>query len=558
MPINPDLMRASGIRSPADARRLLHRMSQPTTAVTIRRKAAFGDVLMATPLAKRFADFGHHVRFGTLPTVAPILSGLPFLSVTGHDEPANVLLDNTYETNLNRKTESVAKMFFDAAAVELRRRGIPEKAINLRPHLVLTPQEVFTAATHMSRLPRPWTVFIPKSVAWKTRTLSPAAVRDVLAGLPGSVFLGLPDAEASLPAGKNVMVTAWARTFRDFAAVIANADLVVTADTGPMHVAAALGKPIVALQQSIAIEQRLNDQVDYIKVAAPADCSPCNDFACRIPGMKDTPPCMWIEPTAILSAAKTKLRAQSDGEVSVIIPAYKPSERIYRCVDAVKHQVAEVYVSLDGGMPQSAAPLNAWAVAGTGKREGYGKTCNRAARHTNSEYILFLNDDCYLDQGSVQAMRSVLATRIEVAVVGALLRYPDGKIQHGGMFRGNGGYGHIDHMKTTPTIKVATDCEAVTFAAAMVRRSAFFQVGGFDEEYDCYSEDVDLCMKLRRAGWKVVYQPLATGIHEESQSTSAEKNKMLAASHVIMRRKWGAFFSSNLLHRIGTNFAGTQ
>jgi N-acetylglucosaminyl-diphospho-decaprenol L-rhamnosyltransferase len=100
--------------------------------------------------------------------------------------------------------------------------------------------------------------------------------------------------------------------------------------------------------------------------------------------------------------------------------------------------------------------------------------------------------------------------------------------------------------------------ECVTFAAALVRRSAFFQVGGFDEEYDCYSEDVDLCMKLRRAGWKVVYNPQATGIHEESQSTTTEKNKMLAASHAILRRKWGAFFSGNPLGKLGTNFAGTQ
>jgi hypothetical protein len=513
-----------------------------STRVSIRRKAALGDVLMATPLAKRFADFGFTVRFDTSPACSPVLAGIPFLNVVHVDSFPNVNLDTTYENNLNRKRKSVGEMFFDAAAPELRKCGIPEAAINLRPHIALTKEEVSEAAQHMALMPRPWTVFVRRSVAWSSRTLHPAAFMEAIRKIPGSVFVGIPDATAIGGSVENVMVTDWAKTFREFCAVIACCDLVVTADTGPVHVAAALGKPIVALEQSIAISQRLNNQVDYRVVTSSPECSPCHEFTCTIPGMKETPPCQWVLPAEIISAAKTKLDTLSNGLVSAIIPICNKTPRLRLCAEAVRDQVYETIIADDAGTP----------------RLGYGKNCQRVARQCIGEYLLFLNDDCYLDHGSVQAMRSVLATQPDVAVVGALLRYPDGRIQHGGMFRGSGGYGHIDHLKTVPSITVPTECECVTFAAALVRRSAFFEVGGFDEEFDCYSEDVDLCLKLRRAGWKVVYQPKATGIHEESQSTGAQKQKMLAASHAILRRKWGSFFSRNKLSKIGNDFTETQ
>lgn len=528
--------------------------------VGIRRKAAIGDVLMATPLAKRFADFGCQVKFKTLPGCAGILHGLPFLTVSGPDEPAAVVLDKTYEMNMHFKTKSVGEMFFDAAAPELRRRGIPVEAVNLRPHIALSKQEIMLAAQHMASMPRPWVVLCTRSVAWKTRTLNPSVWNMVVPQIPGSVFIGITDLEQLSGNPGNLKVTDWARTIREFAAVIANADLVITVDTGPMHIAAALGKPIVAIEQSISINFRLNNQVDYAVVGSLPECSPCNEFACNLPGFKDAPPCQWCEPMHLLWVAKEKLDILTNGKVSAIIPVYKDTPRIARCIGAVKHQVNDIIVPLDGTCTLSSNPKleDVLLLEAPGKRLGYGKNCQRAARLAKGEYLLFLNDDCYLDGNAVERMKQVLKNNADVAVVGCLLRYPDGKIQHGGMFRSKDGYGHIDHMKAQGSIREVTEMEAVTFAAALVRRSAFFEVGGFDEEYDCYSEDVDLCLKLRRAGWKVMYQPAAMGLHEESQSTTAEKQKMLAASHVILRRKWGAFFSGNPLGQLGKNFSGTQ
>jgi GT2 family glycosyltransferase len=87
--------------------------------------------------------------------------------------------------------------------------------------------------------------------------------------------------------------------------------------------------------------------------------------------------------------------------------------------------------------------------------------------------------------------------------------------------------------------------EAVTFAAALVRRDVFYQVRGFDEEYDCYWEDADFCMKARASGWSVWYTPHANGIHDESQSTSELKNRMLEHGSRIFSRKWSSYFKKH-------------
>ena len=158
------------------------------------------------------------------------------------------------------------------------------------------------------------------------------------------------------------------------------------------------------------------------------------------------------------------------------------------------------------------------------------------ARFSTGEFLLFLNDDCYLDPGAVEAMRKVFDDP-KVGAVGCKTRYPNGKLYFAGAHRPKGctSFGHIQDDRFTAPMEM----EFVNFAAAMVRRKAFFGVGGFDERYDCYAEDADLCVRLRLAGWRIVYEPRATGIHDESQTTSATKWKMLEESNKLFVKRWG-------------------
>jgi GT2 family glycosyltransferase len=223
-----------------------------------------------------------------------------------------------------------------------------------------------------------------------------------------------------------------------------------------------------------------------------------------------------------------------EGTVSAVIPVVKDSPRLDKAIAAVRGQVNEVVISGDGKFNGSRNGCNTFP--GDGTRTGFGATCNRGARYSTGEWILFLNDDCYLAPDAVSKMFEVATSG--VAAVGCLTRYPDGTIYHGGTRRQGSNFGHIDHGKTVASITKPTEMEFVNFAAALVRRSAFYEVGAFDSRFDCYSEDADLCLKLREAGWKVVYQPHATGIHEEGKSTSSDKQRMLAEGAKLLADKW--------------------
>ena len=80
------------------------------------------------------------------------------------------------------------------------------------------------------------------------------------------------------------------------------------------------------------------------------------------------------------------------------------------------------------------------------------------------------------------------------------------------------------------------DADWVSGAFFLVRRLAFESVGGFDERYFMYLEDVDLCWRLHRAGWRVRYEPDAEVVHEQGRSASRHPYSMLLAHHVSMWR----------------------
>jgi hypothetical protein len=140
---------------------------------------------------------------------------------------------------------------------------------------------------------------------------------------------------------------------------------------------------------------------------------------------------------------------------------------------------------------------------------------------------------------------SVLTANQKIAVVGHLLRYPDGRIQHGGTHRVPGaiGFPHLDSTRITEP----SEMEAVTAASMLVRKDAFNAVGGFDESYFMYLEDTDLCLKLRTAGYMVYYTPYAQGVHEGSASSKGrlDLKEIIAKSTSIFTAKWKGYFLDN-------------
>lgn len=163
------------------------------------------------------------------------------------------------------------------------------------------------------------------------------------------------------------------------------------------------------------------------------------------------------------------------------------------------------------------------------KEFNYSAINNFAAEEAQGEYLLFLNNDVeILTPDWIEEMLQNCQQE-NVAAVGAKLYYPDDTIQHAGVVLGLGGIaGHImcrasreDPGYFGRMISVQ-EISAVTAACMMVKKSEFDSVKGFDETFQVAFNDIDLCMKFRAAGKKIIFTPYAELYHYESKSRGLE------------------------------------
>jgi GT2 family glycosyltransferase len=179
---------------------------------------------------------------------------------------------------------------------------------------------------------------------------------------------------------------------------------------------------------------------------------------------------------------------------------------------------------------------------------------NAAARAARGEYLLLLNNDTaalhddWLDEMMGHAVRP------DVGIVGAKLLYPDGKIQHAGVILGLRGPAEHPFIGRPPEdrgyfgrAQLTQDLSAVTGACLLVRKSVYEQVGGLDEQaFKVSYNDIDLCLKVREAGLRIVFTPYALLMHEGSASQKSgtetqpdnAKLKRFAAEKDAMYAKW--------------------
>ena len=143
----------------------------------------------------------------------------------------------------------------------------------------------------------------------------------------------------------------------------------------------------------------------------------------------------------------------------------------------------------------------------------------------------------------------MFAQRKDVGAVGAKLYYPDGTVQHAGVGLGIGGVaGHFhkyfqhDDFGYMARLIYAQDVSAVTGACMMIRRGVWEQLNGLDEEYAVAFNDIDLCMRIRQAGYLIVWTPFAELYHYESKSRgmedTPEKQRRFASEVTRFQQRW--------------------
>lgn len=182
---------------------------------------------------------------------------------------------------------------------------------------------------------------------------------------------------------------------------------------------------------------------------------------------------------------------------------------------------------------------------------GYSQACNRGIMATQAPYVMVLNSDIEFDRGGPREMAEWMEANPSIGAAGPRVLNSDGTVQFscrdfpsltvslGHAFLGelfpNNPFTRSYHMK---------DCghdrdmgvEWVSGAAMLLRRTACEEVGGFDEGYFMYVEDVDLCWRLRQAGWEIRYYPRVEIIHHIARSSSQQSTRMLYQHHRSMFR----------------------
>ena len=184
-----------------------------------------------------------------------------------------------------------------------------------------------------------------------------------------------------------------------------------------------------------------------------------------------------------------------------------------------------------------------------GKEFNYSSINNFAAEQAKGEYLLFLNNDVeILTPGWMEEMLGICQQK-EVSVVGAKLYYPDDTIQHAGVVLGLGGIaGHVmcrasrEDAGYFGRMVSVQEISAVTAACMLVDARDFRAAGGFDESFRVAFNDIDLCMKIRDMGKKIVFTPYAELYHYESKSRgledTPEKQYRFEKEITRFREKW--------------------
>ena len=218
----------------------------------------------------------------------------------------------------------------------------------------------------------------------------------------------------------------------------------------------------------------------------------------------------------------------------VIVENNSETREIFSCYDELKNNPRIKIVTWEGEFNYSA--VNNF---GVGAADG--------------DYVLLLNNDTQVITVNWMEELLMYAQRADVGAVGGKLYYADKTIQHAGVVIGLGAHrtaGHVHYRQKRENLGYmgrlcyAQDMTAVTGACLMVKKSLYEEVGVLDESFAVSLNDVDFCLKLRRAGYLNVFTPFAELYHYESVSRGlddkGEKAKRYEEESARFREKWKA------------------
>lgn len=232
---------------------------------------------------------------------------------------------------------------------------------------------------------------------------------------------------------------------------------------------------------------------------------------------------------------KLKFAEVSEPLVSIIIPVYNQVEYTYKCLLSILEYTEDVsyeVIIADDVSADATSHLDRYVQGVTISRnetnQGFLKNCNQAAKKARGKYLMFLNNDTQVTEKWLRTLVDLIESDRSIGMVGSKLVYPDGRLQEaGGIIWSDGSgwnYGRLDDPNK-PEYNYVKEVDYISGAAILLPNELWQQIGGFDERYaPAYCEDSDLAFEVRKAGYRVMYQPLSKVIHFEGVSNGTDVN----------------------------------
>ena len=242
---------------------------------------------------------------------------------------------------------------------------------------------------------------------------------------------------------------------------------------------------------------------------------------------------------------------------SVVVINHNAGPALVDCLRSVADGASEIVLidnaSSDGSTTIAMDTLPATRLIVNDENTGFAAAANQGVRAAMADPVVLLNPDAIASPGAVEALAEAMRDHPRAAVIGGLVRNPDGtvqptkrafpKLRHAAL---HGLVGVV--WPNNPGTRAYTLADAsfdaprrvdwVAMTAVAIRREAFEAIGGFDEGFWFFVEDVDLCRRLGDAGWEVWFEPRAEFMHIWGGSWTQRPLKFLA---LHQRNLWRYF-----------------
>lgn len=238
---------------------------------------------------------------------------------------------------------------------------------------------------------------------------------------------------------------------------------------------------------------------------------------------------------------------------SFIIPNVNQFEMLFNdCIDSlVRHHQSQDYeiIIVDDGSPKE---LQSRIESESLKRNiklirnetnvGFSRTVNRGLDGASGEYLILVNNDVQFVQNVTEEIERSFESDKKTGIVGALLFYPNGTIQHGGIYAlAKGQFSHRGWHRTPDQAPEALRPEyliGVTGALFAIRRQAYSEIGPFNSEYFLACDDTEYCLRAWQKDWRVFYNPLVRAIHVEGATRgNNDTTKLIKARHWYIKER---------------------